>query len=529
MHALGIDVGSTNLKVVLVEDSGYLRASVSRPLHTHQVAATDTNEAAATQDAEHIWSAVCSAISEITAAEPSRSRSIGSIGVCSQYSSILGVGAQGNATTPLILYLDHRGDDLSFSIMERHEQAFEIFVERHGIPPIGGGLSLAHLLFIQKALPEIHELTSTYLEVMDFITLRLTGRATATQCTMFASQLCDNRVVGTVEYDSDLVAMAGVDASKLPALISVDGIVGQVSAGIATQLGLPTAVTVQAGMNDTQAAAFATGVLRNSLADPRGDLSGARPCGLMIGTTAVLVDSLDSHRVDLEHEVLAMPAPVHGRHIVMAENGISGRAVEHALRLLNPQSAQTQVGVHHSSSPFDELESALAGSLPGSGGMLFLPWLAGSMSPRAESDQRGGFIGLSLTTTREQMIRSVIEGTAHNLRWLLPAVEGLTTASCTEIIFGGGAARSSGWAQVLADVLNRPVSVLHRPELAAATAVAMVALFRTAGKDPIELELQHEFTYEPASGSHELYERAQVQFQAAFTNYLSICETLSHE
>jgi len=249
----------------------------------------------------------------------------------------------------------------------------------------------------------------------------------------------------------------------------------------------------------------------------------------MIGTTAVLVDSLDGHRVDLDHEVLAMPAPVQGRHVVMAENGISGAAVEHTLNLLRPQRDRTEGETSSGQGQFDELESALTQSQPGSEGLLFLPWLAGSMSPRAETAQRGGFIGLSLSTTRESMLRSVIEGTAHNLRWLLPAVEGLTGTTCEEIVFGGGAARSAGWAQVLADVLNRRVCVLADPELAAATAVGMVALCRSQGEDPTEVRLDQAASYTPRSEYHEMYERSQIQFQAAFTNHLSICEALSHE
>ncbi len=516
MHAIGIDVGSTNLKLVLLDESGQIQSAASRPLITHDVGA------AVTQDADQVWEAVCDAMREVTAAQPDRAQSITSIGVCSQYSSIVGVNEQGAATSPLLMYLDHRGDDLCWSVMERHDQAFEIFVERHGIPPIGGGLSLAHLLHLQIEQPQIHEQTASYLEIMDFINLRLTGRAAATQCTMFASQLCDNRVVGITHYDPDLVAMAGVDPSRLPELIQVDDIVGHVPPALATRLGLPSGVTVRAGMNDTQAAAFATGVLRNRHSGVgQSGVQGAGPeahqCGLMIGTTAVLVDSLDAHRVDLDHEVLAMPAPVQGRQVVMAENGISGRAVEHAFSLLNPEN------------PFQELEQSLANSEPGSGGLLFLPWLAGSMSPRAEATQRGGFVGMSLGTTRQDMFRAIIEGTAHNLLWLLPAVEGLTGTACEEIIFGGGAARSAGWAQVLADVLDRRVIVLQHPEFAAATAVGMVALTRSAGLDPTEFRQDQAKTYEPRSAHHEMYERANIQFRAAFTTYLSICEALSHE
>jgi sugar (pentulose or hexulose) kinase len=127
------------------------------------------------------------------------------------------------------------------------------------------------------------------------------------------------------------------------------------------------------------------------------------------------------------------------------------------------------------------------------------------------------------------MFRSIIEGTAHNLRWLLPAVEGLTGDTCDEVVFGGGAGRSAGWAQVLADILDRRVCVLQHPEFAAATAVGMVALMRSAGLDPAEFRQEQAQTYLPRSAHHEMYELANIQFRAAFTNYLSICEALSHE
>ena len=71
--------------------------------------------------------------------------------------------------------------------------------------------------------------------------------------------------------------------------------------------------------------------------------------------------------------------------------------------------------------------------------------------------------------------------------------------------------------------------VLQHPEFAAATAVGMVALTRSAGLDPTEFRQDQAKTYEPRSAHHEMYERANIQFRAAFTTYLSICEALSHE
>src|SRR5581483_11031790 len=143
------------------------------------------------------------------------------IGVCSQYSSIVPVDAHGEPVAPMMLYFDQRGTAPSWEIMAREPDAFGVFVERHGVPPVGGGLSLGHILYFQHERPDVHAATSAYLEPMDYVNARLTGRITATQCTMFTAQLCDNRTVGEhLEYDDELVRLAGVDATKLPPLIA---------------------------------------------------------------------------------------------------------------------------------------------------------------------------------------------------------------------------------------------------------------------------------------------------------------------
>ena len=224
--------------------------------------------------------------------------------------------------------------------------------------------------------------------------------------------------------------MSGVDAARLPALIDIDGVVGDVLPDVASALGLPQGVVVRAGMNDTQAGAFATGAM-------------ARPDrrGVMVGTTAVLIQSMPAAAVDLDHEILSMPAPLPGRFVVMAENGIAGRAVERALAVLSPAASTT-------AAHFAELESALSASRPGAGGLLFLPWLAGSMSPSSSTAMRGGYLGMTLTTERSDLLRATVEGVARNLRWLTPAVDELCGTGASEVVFAGGAARSPGVAQV---------------------------------------------------------------------------------
>src|SRR5262249_59495789 len=271
------------------------------------------------QDPEELWSAVAAGIRAVVAAAPRAGADVAAMGVCSQYSSIVPVDAEGRAVADLVVYLDQRGTPHSWAILERHPQAFELWLQRHGVPPVGNGLSLGHILHFQHDRPEVHALTTAYLEPMDFVNLRLTGRAVATQCTMFMGQLCDNRTLGVTEYDPELVRLAGVDPAKLPPLIAVDGVVGPLRPAVARELGLPAGAVVHAAMNDSPAGAFATGAFREG----RG--------GVMIGTTAVLLDAIERKALDLEHQLVSMPSPAAGQYLAWAENGIAGKAVEHIL------------------------------------------------------------------------------------------------------------------------------------------------------------------------------------------------------
>jgi xylulokinase len=271
-HALGIDVGTTNAKVAIVGPDGRTAAAAQRPIPTRR------DGAGASQDPEVLWGAVVGAVRDAVAAAPAAAAAVTENGVDSQYSSIVPVGPDGGAVGDLVLYLDHRGTDHSLAILGRHPEALELWVERHGIPPVGSGLSLAHLLHLQLDRPEVHAATRSYLEPMDYVNLRLTGVIAANQCTMFMSQLIDNRTLTATAYDDDLVALAGVDASRLPPLRAVDEPIGPVLPSVADELGLPRGATVHAGINDSHAGALATYAFRPGRA-------GARIC-----TTSVLVE-----------------------------------------------------------------------------------------------------------------------------------------------------------------------------------------------------------------------------------------------
>ncbi|MEL7210743.1 MAG: FGGY-family carbohydrate kinase, partial [Actinomycetota bacterium] len=298
-------------------------------------------------------------------------------------------------------------------------------------------------------------------------------------------------------------------------LEALDAPIGELRADVADRLGLPPGAVVYAGVNDTVAGAVATGALR----DGRG--------GLSIGTTSVLLDTMGEKAVDLDHELLTMPGPFPGTYLLWAENGIGGRALEHVL--VEIVHAVDALGDHTTDDEFALLDDALDSVEPGSGGVLFLPWLNGSMSPDSDPHARGGFINLSLGTGRAHLVRAAAEGVAHNLRWLLPFAEGFTGHTMDEIAFLGGAARSRSWCRILAGVLDRPVAPLADPERAVAKGVAGLAQHRHGVINRADLDERVDLAerFEPDPADRERYDTMHEQFEAAFAALRPIHEALN--
>jgi xylulokinase len=510
VSALGIDVGTTNVKVALVAGDGTTVASAQRPLAMHRAAGI------AEQDAEQTWATLAEAIRELTSAHPQTASDVTAIGVCSQYSSIVPIDTDARPLMPMLMWQDTRGTDRSLEIMARDPDAFMTFVERHGIPPVGGGLSLAHILYVQHDRPDVDANTAAYVESMDYMTARLTGRITASRHSTYMYQLCDNRSLHPPTYDDELVDLAGVDPTRLPPLIEIDEAVGGLLPDVARALGLPAAAIVYAGTNDTATAAIATGAFALGRA------------GISIGTTSVLVDEVDTFHVDLENQIFPMPAPYRDRYVVCAENGLGGKVLEHVLR--NFVYAVDDLGDHGVDDAFAALDPALRNTAAGADGVMFLPWLGGSNAPQGDDAMRGGFVNMSLETTRRDLVRAVAEGVAHNLRWLLRPVEAFTGNRVEEIALVGGAARSRSWCQVIADVLDRPVIAVEAPGVAIARATALLALERAGAWSRAVLDLEpsgggHRF--EPDLRTRSLFADRHVQFEAAYAALLPISEALS--
>ncbi|MBW2244939.1 MAG: FGGY-family carbohydrate kinase [Deltaproteobacteria bacterium] len=510
-YILSIDLGTGGPKVSLVRDDGAIAAGTVRPVES-----LDMGGGGFEQDAEQVWSTIMSAAKQVVHEADIPAEAVLAVSCTSHYFSVVPIDEQGRPVSNMIPWMDSRGGAHTQALYERHPDAFFRWIEINGMLPLPTGSdSLSHMLFIQHERPDVYERTYKFVEPMDYVTTRLTGVCTANPCTAFAQLLTDNRRLDAVRYDDELLGFSGIDPDKLPDLVPVNACIGTLTREVAAQIGLLPETKVFAGMNDTHAVSIGTGVYQG------------RYGGINIGTTCQVLGFVNEKASDLEHSILTMPSPIPGRYAVMAECGLGAKPLEHFMTQV--VFANDALADHGVEDPFANVEKALASVSPGSGGLLYLPWLAGVQSPRMSDAMRGGFLNFSLDTTRARMLRAVLEGVSFHLRWVLPEVEKFTGQEFGELNFAGGGAVSDEWSQMLADVMGRPVRQLAESRYVNNRATAFIA-FEQLGivsLNDIEQHCPIHRTYEPRPESQQTYERMFEQFVRAFEQNLPIFEALN--
>ena len=503
MPIIAIDLGTSNVKAAVVDRKGTLLGTGRGSIET-----LHTADGGAEQDPERVWEAVLNATDQALASLANR-RDVRGVACASQYSSIVPVDAAGSPTGNMVVWMDKRGAPERLRQLPGGTQMkpsllqMARWLQIHGIPPLASGSdSLAHMRWIKLARPEVYGRTATFLEPMDYVTARLSGRRVTNLCSSFMMLLTDNRRPNPA-YHPTLLKWSGLDIEKLPELVPIDEPLGPILPAIAERLGLAPDTLVFPPLNDTQAGGIGASAFAGEHA------------GVSIGTTGVCITHVDFKKTDVLNSLASMPSPFPGRNFVMAEAGIGGGAVKYFLEHL--VFARDRFGDHSLEERFSALERAIEPIEPGSDGVLFLPWLTGSITPAEDGKVRGGFLNISLRTTREHLAKAVLEGVAFNQRWVQERVERFAKRDISRIKFYGGGALSSAWSQIFADVLNCPVEQLRDPEFAVSRGVALLGFHRLG-----ELALDEIEAGVPVAAVYQPRPEASVRYDAMFTQFVSV-------
>jgi len=428
---LGIDVGTTAAKAALFTLDGRLQSlgQAVYPLSTPLPNAVE-------QSPDDWWHAVCHAVQQALNAVPAAAERVIGLAISSQAPTLLPVNRDGQPLRPALIWMDRRAD----AQVEQLKQALgaDLIYATTGNRADSFFLA-AKFLWFQQHEPEKLAQTHQFLQVNGYIAYRLTGVYSLDPAHAALMGMQD-RQAGT--WSRDLLTICGLDPAQFPPISEGHTIIGEVTPTAAAATGLRVGTWVMTGSIDGTAAALEAGVVApGSAAD-------------MTGTSTVL---LMPNTQGLTHPALiALPHVVPGLHLLIGATVASGAALKWFRDTLG--GGEVAEAARLGRDAFDLLTEQAAQVAPGSGGVLFLPYLLGERSPLWLTEARGVFFGLTLATARAALIRALLEGTSFALRHNVETARA-AGIELSEIRAVGGGANSPLWCQIKADVLGLPVAL----------------------------------------------------------------------
>jgi len=373
-----------------------------------------------------------------------------------------------------------------------------------GAPALSGKDPAGHMAFIQTMWPEIYDQTYKFLNALDYLNLRLTGRFICTVDSILTSWVTDNRDCDNIRYDRKLIGQCGISIEKLPEIVRCTDILGSLTPLAAAELGLPRETRVVAGSVDNSAAAIGSGAVRDGEAH------------IYIGSSSWIAAHIPFKKTDVFAQIASVPCAVNGRYLAVALQSSAGSN----LSFLCDQVLfrDDEFGTERPRDVYSLIEKVAASVPPGARGLLYTPWIFGERSPVDNPSMRAGFLNLSLRHTRADVIRAVLESVAFNTRWMIGPFNRFLGKRLDQVTLVGGGATSDLWCQIFADVLNIPVRQIHSPIQANAIGAALIGYVGIGalsyGDIPALTLIRR--TYLPDSNSRAVYDEPFAQFQLAY-------------
>ena len=435
MCVLSIDLGTSGPKVGLISAEGRVLDWTFEPTPLFLLPG-----GGAEQRPADWWNAIVTCTHRLLDRGLALPDCIGAVCCTAQWSGTVPVDRDGEPLMNAIIWLDARGAPYVPSIVGglpnvegyRLDKLYTWIRLSGAVPSRSGKDPIAHILFLKHERPDIYRQTDKFLEPKDYINLLLTGRAAASYDSIGMHCLTDNRDIRHIVYDPRLFELSGLNPAQFPVLLPSTAVLGPLSARAAAELGLTPGAQVVMGSPDVQATAIGSGAVLDYQAH------------LYLGTSAWLTCHVPFKKTDPLHNMACMPSGVSGRWLVLNEQECAGSCLNYFLDSMLFSSDQFPT-CDKPPEAYSLLNLDAQQSPAGSNGLIFTPWLYGERSPVDDAAVRGGFLNLSLATTRPDMARALLEGVAYNSRWLLTYTEKLARRRLDSIaIVGGGAVRTCG-------------------------------------------------------------------------------------
>lgn len=434
---LGIDIGTTAVKAILIDDDQSVLSSASAE---HP---TDRPQPGWSEQDPNNWIAACRAVLMTLRRDAPRAyAAVKAIGLSGQMHSGVLLGHDDRPLQPALLWNDERGTNECAELAA----ALPAIGSVTGVQPMAG-FTAAKLLWIRKHRPEVFHRIAHVLLPKDYVRLWLTGAIASDVSDAAGTQLFDQAARA---WWPDAIAAVGLKEAALPSLYESMDAAGTLRPALADELGLDARVIVAAGGADPGAGALGVGCV----APGQGFVS--------LGTAAVFVVSAMRYAPKPETMLHNFAHSLPQRWYQMAGMLNGASALSWWLSIL-------------SAGDSDSVLAAVAAGYRQPAAEMFLPYLAGERTPHNNSRARGAFVGLSASTTRSDLVQAVLEGVAFSLR---DARNCLIAADsdCPAPGFIGGGARSRLWGQIIANVTGLRLSCYRGAELGPALGAARLAM-----------------------------------------------------
>ncbi|HUK18258.1 MAG TPA: xylulokinase [Bryobacteraceae bacterium] len=440
---LGIDIGTGGSRALLVDSRGAVRAGYTAP-HEEM---TMARPLWAEQRPENWWDAAVAAIRGSLAQAGVSGSDIKGIGLSGQMHGLVILDPEDRVIRPSLIWCDQRSQAQVDAVNAKLGREN---ILRYIANPVLTGFTLPKLLWVRDCEPRRFERVRKMLLPKDYVRFRLTGE--------YASEVSD--ASGTAVFDVvnrrwsyEMMDGLGLDRSILPRCYESSEITGTITPAVATLTGLAVGTPVVGGGGDQAASAVGNGIVE----------PGIVSC--TIGTSGVVFAHMEDVAYDPAGRVHTFCHAVRGKWHVMGVTQGAGLSLQWLRNKLVPGAS------------YDSLTAEAAQSPRGAQGLFWLPYLMGERTPHLDATARGGWIGLTASHTRADLIRAVIEGVSYSQRDCLDIIQSLGVA-VNSVRASGGGAKSEFWRGLLAAILGKRVVTLETQE-GSAYGAALLALAGT--------------------------------------------------
>lgn len=443
MITLGIDIGTSGVKVALVGEDDRVIGSSSQPLHVSRPQPGFSEQAP-----EDWWTATCGALDELRARHPAELADTAVIGLSGQMHGATLLDAAAAVLRPSILWNDGRSD-VECAELERAWPALRDVTGNIAMP----GFTAPKLLWVRKHEPELFARVAKVLLPKAYLRWRLSGEFAEDMSDASGTLWLD---VGQRRWSEAALAACGLRLDQMPRLVEGSDVAGELLPALVARWGFRRAPLIAGGAGDNAAGAVGVGAVH-----PGDAFVSLGTSGVLWATTAHFAPNPARAVHAFCH---AVPGTWHQMGVLLSAaaslawwSSVTGRSEADLLAEIDP-----------------------AGTEPSPA--WFAPYLSGERTPHNDTRVRGGFLGLAGDTTRAQLTQAVLEGVAYALKDAQHALADAGTVLTEAALIGGGA-RSPLWAQLIADVLGMTLHQVAESDIGCALGAARLA--RMAAGDSI--------------------------------------------